>query len=350
MVACASSDSRDVRGSSPPSVPLPDGLEPPAASTLTAVRNPTNPRKKHVSRLRATRGAVIIGALVVASMCVLPAGGAVAGTTGTLRAQAKGSVRQTAVAGLLSTIAHGTVFVSPSRNIACEVDFQFAHIGAATFCQTLAPPRSVTITATGAIDECSGVSCVGHPAKNTPVLIYMASTATGPFLCASRFDGVACSAAGRAFLISKSGTVTYAVLPHTTMAVYTDPGSHPRLSAAKSFGWVVALDMAGHDAEVLVECGHGLTGNLPRDGLWTVDLSAVTSFEAETNLADPAAGSVVAVARDKWVSSARARGWDGYLDLGSKHSFVSNGPGSFICPDNAAALLGGGCAGDRGMG
>ena len=39
---------------------------------------------------------------------------------------------------------------------------------------------------------------------------------------------------------------------------------------------------------------------------------------------------------------ARARGWDGYLDLGSKHSFVSNGPGSFVCPANAAALLGGG--------
>jgi hypothetical protein len=262
-------------------------------------------------------------------MGVLPAAGAAAGT---LRAQATGSVRQPAAAGLTSTIAQGMVFVSPSRNIACEVDFQFPHIGAAAFCQTLAPPRSVTITATGAIDECSGVSCVGHPAKNTPVLMYMGSTATGPFLCASRFDGVACSAAGRAFLISRSGTVTYAVLPHTTMAVYTDPGRHPRLSTARAFGWVVALDKAGRDAEVLVECGHGLTGNLPRDGLWTVDLSAVTSFEAETNLADPAAGSVVAVARDKWVSSARARGWDGYLDLGSRHSFVSNGPGSFVCP------------------
>jgi hypothetical protein len=267
---------------------------------------------------------VIIGALVVASLWVLPEGEASAGTTG--------SVPHPAVARPASTVAQGTVFVSPSRNIACEVDFQFAHIGAAAFCQTLAPPRSVTITATGTIDECSGLVCVGHPAKNTPVLSYMTSTARGPFLCASRFDGVACSAAGRAFLISRSGAVTYTVLPHTTMAVYSDPGSHPKLSVAEAFGWVVALDRAGHDAEVLVECGHGLTGNLPRDELWTVDLSAVTSFEVETNLADPAAGSVIAVARDKWVSSVRARGWDGYLDLGSRRSFVSNGPGSFVCP------------------
>ena len=64
------------------------------------------------------------------------------------------------------------------------------------------------------------------------------------------------------------------------MAVYTGPGRHPRLSTARAFGWVVALDKAGREAEVLVECGHGLTGNLPRDGLWTVDLSAVTSFES----------------------------------------------------------------------
>jgi hypothetical protein len=231
-----------------------------------------------------------------------------------------------------TTTPHGAVFVSPSRNIGCEVDFRFAHIGAATFCQTLAPPQSVTITATGAIEKCSGVACVGHPAKNTPVLLYMTSTAAGPFLCASRFDGVACSAGDRAFLISRSGTVTYTVYPHTTMAVYADPGSHPKLSVAKAFGWVIALDPSGHNAEVLVECGHGSTGNLPRDGLWTVDLSAVSSFEAETNLANPAAGSVVGVAEGTWADSVRVRGWDGYLYLGGEHSFVSNGPGSFVCP------------------
>ena len=184
---------------------------------------------------------MIICALVVASICVLPAGGAAAGTTGTLTAHATGSVQQPAVARLVSTIAHGTVFVSPSRNIACEMDFRFAHIGAATFCQTLAPPRSVTITATGAIDECSGVSCVGHPAKNTPVLIYMASTATGPFLCASRFDGVA--AAPPAGLSSYRGrgpsrTPCYRIRRwRSTPILAVTRGSRPLRRSAGSSPW-----------------------------------------------------------------------------------------------------------------
>jgi hypothetical protein len=285
-------------------------------------------------RPRATKGAVLVGTLFVASMCTLSGGYASAGTTRPVVARAAGPVRQAAVTQRPSTTtaAHGSVFLSPSHNIGCEVDWHFAHLGVATFCQTLAPPQSVTITATGAIEKCSGVSCVGHPAENTPVLPYMTSTSSGPFLCASRFDGVACSVHSRAFLISRSGIVTYDVLPHTTMAIYAGPASNPRLSVAKAFGWVVAIDRPGHDAEVFVECGHGPTGKLPPDRLWTVDLPALDSFEVETNLADPAAGSVVNVPRATWVSSVRVHGWDGYIDLGGKGSFVSNGPGSFVCP------------------
>jgi hypothetical protein len=277
---------------------------------------------------------VLTCALVAASICALPAGATSAGPAEPLVAPPTGSVSLRAPARLPSatTTTHGAVFVSPSRNIGCEVDFRFSHIGVATFCQTLAPPQSVAITAAGAIEKCSGAACVGHPAKSTPELLYMTSTAAGPFLCASRFDGVACSAGGRAFLISRSGTVTYSVYPHTTMAIYGDPGSHRELTVAKAFGWVVALDRPGRTAEVFVECGHGTTGSLPRDELWTVDLSSVSSFDAETNLANPAAGSVVAVAQDKWVDSVRVRGWDGFLYLGGPHSYVSNGPGSFVCP------------------
>jgi hypothetical protein len=277
---------------------------------------------------------VFIGTLVVASMCTLPGGQAGAGTMGPAVAVAAGPVRLAAVARMPSatTTAHGSVFLSPSKNIGCEEDFQFTHLGAATLCQTLAPPQSVTITATGAIEKCSGVACVGHPAGNTPVMPYMTSATAGPFLCASRFDGVACSAAGRAFLISRSGIDAYPVLPHTTMAIYAGTASHPKLAVAKAFGWVVGLDRPGYNAEVLVRCGHGSTGNLRPDQLWTVDLAAVGSFELETNLADPAAGSVVEVARDKWVSSVRVNGWDGDLYLGGKGSFLSDGPGSIACP------------------
>jgi hypothetical protein len=285
-------------------------------------------------RPAATRGAVVIAALAASPMCVLPGGQASARTTRPVEGRATGPAPFLAVTRrpAITPPAHGSIFVSPSRNIGCEVDWQFAHLGAATLCQTLAPPQSVTIAATGAIEKCSGVACVGHPAKTTPVLAYMASTTSGPFVCASRFDGVACSANGRAFLISRSGITAYGVLPHTTMAIYADPAIHPKLSVAKAFGWVVSVDRLGHNAEVFVECGHGTTGNLPRDQLWTVDLSAVNSFEVESNPADPAAGSVVKVARDKWVSSVRVSGWDGYVSLGGKDSFVSDGPGSVTCP------------------
>ncbi len=277
---------------------------------------------------------MLLGTLVVASVCTVPGGQAAAGTTGSAVALAAGPALLAAEARMPSatTTAHGRVFLSPSKNIGCEVDFQFAHLGAATLCQTLAPPQSVTITAAGAIEKCSGVACVGHPAGNTPVMPYMTSTTVGAFLCASRFDGVACSAAGRAFLISRSGTDTYPVLPHTTMAIYTGTASHPKLSVAKAFGWVVGLDKPGYNAEVLVRCGRSSTGNLPPDQLWTVDLAAVGSFEMETDLANPAAGSVIEVARAKWVSSVRVSGWDGDLYLGGKGSFVSNGPGSIACP------------------
>lgn len=285
-------------------------------------------------RLPVNSGAVFVGTLVAASMCTVPGAQAGAGPPGPAGAVAAGPVPVAAVARMLSatTSAPGRVFLSPSKNIGCEVDFQFAHLGTATLCQTLAPPQSVTITATGAIEKCSGVACVGHPAENTPVMLYMTSTTVGPFLCASRFDGVACSAAGRAFLISRSGIDTYAVLPHTTMAIYADAASHPELSVAKAFGWLVALDRPGHNAEVFVRCGDGSTGSLPPDRLWTVDLAAVGSFEVETNLANPAAGSVVDIARDKWVSSVRINGWDGDLYLGGRGSFVSDGPGSIACP------------------
>jgi hypothetical protein len=315
----------------------------------------TTTRSARVARRsKAGRGrpALLVAALILPAICMFPGGPGSAETMpapGPATGSATGRATLVAIGVRPSTAAttagpatttttttttstRGSVFLSPSRNIGCEVDWQFTHLGAATLCQTLAPPESVTIAATGAIEKCSGVACVGHPAKSTPVLGYMASTTSGPFLCASRFDGVACSAGGRAFLISRSGIATYPVLPHTTMAIYGDPSGHPTLSAAKAFGWVVSVDRLGHNAEVFVECGRGSTGSLPRDQLWTVDLSAVHSFRVETNLANPAAGSVVEVAHDKWVNSVRVNGWDGYVSLGGNNSFVSDGPGTSACP------------------
>jgi hypothetical protein len=283
--------------------------------------------------MRVARAAKLIATLVLSLGCSLSGGAASAGATGHAGARTAAVDLAAVVTRRPATItaSPGEEFFSPSKNISCELDWHYAGLPAAAYCQTFTPLQSVKISPAGKLTKCSGVGCVGNPAVNTQVLPYLTSIAAGPFLCTSRVDGVACSAAGRAFLISRSGIASYDVLPRTTMAVYADPASHPTLSVAKGYGWLVALDRSGQDAELLVACGYGSTGKLPADRLWTVDLSGIKSFEVETNPADTVAGSVVNVSRANWVGTVRVNGWDGSLYLGRKNSLVTDGPGSSSC-------------------
>lgn len=285
-------------------------------------------------RARVARATKLIGTLIVSLGCSLAGGAASAGAMGSAGAGTADVGLNAAVARWPATItaSPGEELFSPSMNISCELDWHYADLSAVAYCQTFTPLQSVKISPAGKIMKCSGVGCVGNPAINTPVLPYLTSIALGPFLCTSRVDGVACSAAGRAFLISRSGIASYNVLPHTTMAVYTDPASHPTLSVARGYGWLVALDRSGQYAELLVACGYSSTSKLPADRLWTVDLSAIKSFEVETRPADMTAGSVVRVSRTNWVGAARVNGWDGYMYLGPKNSLVTDGPSRSVCP------------------
>ena len=292
------------------------------------------PRVGAGHRTSVARAAKLIGTLIVSLGCSLAAGPASAGATRHAGARAADIGLAAVVSRRPATItaSPGEEFFSPSKNISCELDWHYAGLPAAAYCQTFTPLQSVKISPAGKMTKCSGVGCVGNPAVNTQVLPYLTSIAAGPFLCTSRVDGVACSAAGRAFLISRSGITSYNVLPHTTMAIYPDPANHPTLSVAKGYGWLVALDRSGQDAELLVACGYGSTGKLPADRLWTVDLAAIKSFEVETKPADMVAGSVVNVSRANWVGTVRVHGWDGYLYLGRQNSLVTDGPGSSVCP------------------
>lgn len=231
----------------------------------------------------------------------------------------------------LAMTSHGGEFLSPSRNISCEIDWHVTGLPSTAYCQTVAPPRSVTISPLGSVKTCSGVRCIGNPADNAEVLGYLTSTSVGAFVCTSRIDGVACGAAGRAFLIARSGITSYTVLPHTTTALYTDPASHPTLSVGKGYGWLLGVDRAGGQAEVQLECGSAGPRRLPPGRLWTIKLSAVKLFELETKPDDMAAGSVVEISRQRWVDAVRIDGWDGYVDLGGPKSFVTDGPGSQGC-------------------
>ncbi|MGH9110281.1 MAG: hypothetical protein ACRDY3_12605 [Acidimicrobiales bacterium] len=227
--------------------------------------------------------------------------------------------------------AKGGEFLSPSHNISCEIDWQVAHVPSTAYCQSIQPPRSVTLSLSGTAKTCSGEGCIGNPSESAKVLPYLTSTSAGPFLCTSRVDGVACSAAGRAFLIARSGVTRYRVLPHTTTALYADHRSNPLPAGATGFGWLLAIDRAGRQADVELHCGRAGSRALPANKVWAVKLLAVRSFELETNPADLAAGSVTEVSRARWVSEARVDGWNGYLKLGGSHSFLSDGPGPNAC-------------------
>ncbi|WP_231980472.1 MULTISPECIES: hypothetical protein [unclassified Mycobacterium] len=97
-------------------------------------------------------------------------------------------------------------FLSPSRNISCEIDYQRRGIPDSAFCFSISPPQSVTMDPTGALSRCTGESCLANPPEGTPTLGYGQAKGTGPFMCRSETDGVTCTVtSGRGFIISSSG-------------------------------------------------------------------------------------------------------------------------------------------------
>lgn len=96
-------------------------------------------------------------------------------------------------------------FWSPSENIACEISYHDAGLTRVA-CQTVTPPRSVTMGVTGTYTTCTGQQCVGSP-QYAPTLAYGAATGVGPFRCTSSTAGVTCLADGKGFQISRSGVV-----------------------------------------------------------------------------------------------------------------------------------------------
>ena len=97
-------------------------------------------------------------------------------------------------------------FLSPSRNISCEVNYQRSGLTDDAYCQTMEPAQSATLSANGVLTPCNGTSCLGNPAENTPTLGYDQTAAVGPFSCTSKQDGVTCTvSSGRGFTISNAG-------------------------------------------------------------------------------------------------------------------------------------------------
>lgn len=100
-------------------------------------------------------------------------------------------------------------FLSPSRNISCEIDYQRRGIPDEAFCFSISPPQSVTMDAAGVLSRCSGEGCLANPPEGTPSLGYGNTAGAGPFSCRSETDGVTCTVpSGRGFTISNAGIAT----------------------------------------------------------------------------------------------------------------------------------------------
>ncbi len=109
-------------------------------------------------------------------------------------------------ATLLPQTPTGTEFLSPSKNISCEIDYNFGPSSlTSTLCLTISPPRSVTLKTDSSLTECSGVQCLSNAGVGTPTLPYDSAIHLGPFACQSSTAGVKCTLAnGDGFLISSS--------------------------------------------------------------------------------------------------------------------------------------------------
>lgn len=111
--------------------------------------------------------------------------------------------------------ATGGEFLSPTRNISCEVnsappagsmDASGKPLAPYAMCLTVSPARRASLSAEGVVTTCMGESCLSNAGVNTPTLAYGTETGAGPFTCVSLTVGVTCTvSSGKGFSISTSG-------------------------------------------------------------------------------------------------------------------------------------------------
>jgi hypothetical protein len=100
--------------------------------------------------------------------------------------------------------ARGGEFLSPTKNISCEIDDgpSFRQV----YCETITPPRSVTMTVDGHLTKCAGQVCLSNAGEDTPTLPYGSTTGMGPFRCTLTRQGMSCTiSSGRGFEIAIAG-------------------------------------------------------------------------------------------------------------------------------------------------
>lgn len=148
-----------------------------------------------------------------------------------------------------------TGFLSPLKDISCELHLEESGSRAEAYCQTTRPERSVTMSEAGESKECSGSGCVGNPAEGEPVLAYGNSVTLGPFHCISERASLAqsgssmtCTVAnGRGFRISPAST--------SVLGTPSEKGAQP---------YTACVESAGAEASEIERCASRLDGEACR--------------------------------------------------------------------------------------
>ena len=91
--------------------------------------------------------------------------------------------------------------------VECELDDGgAAGIGVDAYCETLKPPRSATLSASGKLARCYGPTCVSNPPLNVRTLAAGRTVRLGPFTCRAEAATISCTIkSGAGFSISHAG-------------------------------------------------------------------------------------------------------------------------------------------------
>jgi hypothetical protein len=96
-------------------------------------------------------------------------------------------------------------FHSVGGSISCELD-DGGGLGVQAYCQTVSPPRSVTMGASGKLKRCTGMGCIGNGPENATTLASGHSVSLGPFKCTAGTGEISCRvSSGAGFSISAAG-------------------------------------------------------------------------------------------------------------------------------------------------
>lgn len=103
--------------------------------------------------------------------------------------------------------ARSAFFLSPTKNLGCQVVDNDARLRPSAYCQSYASRTSVTLSKDGRLRVCRTSSrCIGDAPFGTGTLAYGRSRTVGRFRCTSRRDGIRCvvRSTGRGFRIDRT--------------------------------------------------------------------------------------------------------------------------------------------------